>query len=155
MNFKRKWLFFVLPLVVLSAALGWVKWKADNPTPTTLDLEVRQMFLKSSDAKAVVEAKGRTIFSYQLSTTEKKKIAEHLFLLPSASIFVNMNNTSCSIQWDRANVGFEWEAQHDGATFDFNDPTKPWTYRLHPVTNRFLRAWFAHHSQFKARLASK
>ncbi len=153
MNFKRKWLLLVLPMLVLSAALFGAKWKRDHPTPTAFDLEVRKRFLESRNARAVLETKGKFLHTYSLSAREKQEIAEHIFLLQSASISIDMNKTSCSIYWNHDNIGFTWETQEAGAVFDFADPKRPYVYKLHPTTTRFLRSWFAQHSELAQHLA--
>ncbi len=151
MGFKRKWLFFVLPLLVLSAALGWVKWKRDHPTITPDDLAVRKRFIYAKDSTAVIWTPAYA--THELSNKERNNIAEHIILAsktltrPSLKreIIIYFGSSSQNefliLSGSSNRSYYDNESSFKGAGY----------FELHPITTRILRQWLALNGHFQPR----
>ena len=157
MNFKRKWLF-VLPLVVLSAALGWVKWTRDNPTPTARDLQLRQQFVK---AGKVIVINKHSHFTH-LSVQQRREIAEHINIIwsgPAPTMVLQKTwhgyvpTEDITIWWGKAKGTHIVNSITLGPTertdYDRYTDNVGQFLPLHPATSRFLRQWIAKHPEIQ------
>ncbi len=155
MNKRGKLALVVLPLVVLSAALGWARWKWDNPTPTAQDLEIRSNFLHATEA--TVQSSGISHNSayagvaYELTPQDRKDIAAHLWLTkertwaPSYPYIVFVwggGSTSGGIRIYRSDKPIDY----------YGDAPFETPILIHPATSRYLNQWLAEHPQVGAKL---
>ena len=143
MNFKRKWLLFVLPPVVLSATLFGVKWKGDNPMPTPRDLVFRREIVRGG---AFFYFRKKQ-FVHHLTTQERSEIGEHLniFWKQTGVGAGSSSEETILLSWKEADSD-AWRRVYIGPVermdyYDDNFRGPP----LHPATSRFLRRWLNEH----------
>lgn len=149
MGFKRKWLFFVLPLVVLSVALGWAKPKANAPPLTKRDRVVRQRVL---GAKEAYITHGE--FFYVLSRQEKKDLASHLWLRDDSRCTIVTTGDEIVWSWGESGIYRDEMFMGTSASTDFlllEDPN----IAPHSATSRYLRQWLANHPKVRKQLHLK
>lgn len=143
MKSKTKFALWALPFLVLSLALGWAKWKADNPTPTKLDLEVRARFLRTDPL--FFDSSLLASF-YYLSRKEREDIDKHLWILPGSKIPIGMVTLRDPfIRWQTSS---RTEFIHIGKIMQddfYQDPLSGFAYRIHPATSHFIREWMTNH----------
>jgi len=148
MNRRIKVALWALPLSGLCVALVWVKWKAEHPPPTKLDIQVRQRLVDSKDAMAVIRIPLYS--SIRLSKQDMKDISDHLFLKEQVTVLPSKERL----------VEFYWttspknecvmldESDNRGYYAEVNTPNGANCHELHPVTTRFLRQWLAQRPEF-------
>lgn len=153
MNFKRKWLFFVLPLLVLSAALGWTKWKRENPTPTVQDLAIRKRFLTGKGVVLFLDnqpVEGPDGKDYHLSIQDEQQIAEHIWVTSSPSGVASRFTTRAIFTGSFGFIGLDF-ARSDYYSPDLDN----YDIKLYPATSRYLRWWLEQHPTVEKQIALK
>lgn len=145
MNQKSKFALWAVPLVVLSAALVWAKWKTDNPTPTKLDLEVRARILRAQDTLLVNS--GSLGLLHHLSERERERVSEHLWINANAKFPIRTVTLNPPFITWQVSSRVEFICIGKSMQNDFyQDPVGGFTYRVHPATSRYLRWWLQQHS---------
>jgi hypothetical protein len=103
---KRRLLWLALPLVLLALVLG-VKWRAEHPTPTKEDLEIRAVMAQAS--KVVVTQwlvnESQTRFCGTISSKELAPFADAFYTLPYQSLKSNFATGASGI----LNVEFQFD----------------------------------------------
>ncbi len=156
MNRRTKFALWVLPLLVLSVTLGWVKWKADNPTPTKLDLEVRKRFLYDKEASISFQSDER--YDHQLSLQERKEISDHLWLIctsvssfPDEDVVLNWASPPYDETVSISNETGQDVYRSDESDWK-NDNIIQKRFRVHPATSLYMRQWLANHPGVRKQL---
>lgn len=78
---KRKLATLALPLLLAALMLG-VKWRAEHPTPTKEDLEVRALLKKPPPTKVSYRLWSSRYRSKMVSKQEFTKLMDNLYLSP-------------------------------------------------------------------------
>ena len=149
-SFKRRGLWLVLPLVL--GVLAWgLKWRADNPSSTKEDLEIRALMLKTSRGSFFYHphsSKSATIttFGVKLSEKELEPFVQNLHLLQTDRRGLPFGKSgTIELYWflqlstKKGSTQLRCLLDADGRdgifTIDASEPRSR-TYNLHPTTTK-------------------
>lgn len=130
---------------VLGALMFGVKWRAEHPTPTKEDLEIRVLMRKSSQVTASHNLSSSYYASVPLSKTEFSALVSNFFLSPNQNVNLKSWSSNQVVHFEVdypqpksksavSEVSIEINVQTLWGWMNVHRKNAREGYKLHPVT---------------------